>query len=110
MYDPVDNLAGDPEAFLDWLLETISGQFTQQRRRQLRHARHKDLSLLTVEAYRFSNSLLHLLFNYTHLVDWIGRRPLTNSATYAHLVNELAQRHRQPTPRPKAPAALSPRL
>jgi len=106
MYAPVDNLAGDPEAFLDWLLETISGQFTQQRRRQLRHARHKDLSLLTVEAYRFSNSLLHLLFNYTDLVDWIGRRPLTNSVIYAQLADELASRDGKAEPDPEVREAL----
>jgi len=89
-YAPIDNLVGDPEALLDWLDETVAGHFRQQRRRQLRHARHRDLKLLVGEAVRFSSDLLHLLFNYPDLVEWSGRRPLTNSVIYAELARELA--------------------
>ena len=77
MYAPIDNLVGDPEALLDWLVVTVNGQFTQHRRRQLRQVRHKDLNLLTGEANRFAGVLLHLLFNFSDLVEWIGKRPLT---------------------------------
>ncbi len=89
-YAPIDNLVGDPEALLDWLDETVAGRFRQQRRRQLRHARHRDLKLLVGEAVRFSSDLLYLLLNYPDLVEWSGQRPLTNSVIYAELARELA--------------------
>ena len=83
---------------LDWLVVTVNGQFTQHRRRQLRQVRHKDLNLLTGEANCFAGVLLHLLFNFSDLVEWIGKRPLTNSVIYAQLADELATPSAQTEP------------
>ncbi len=89
-YAPIDNLVGDPDALLDYLDETVAGHFRQQRRQQLRHARHRDLKFLVGEAVRFSSELLYLLLNYRDLVEWTGSRPLTSSVIYAELARELA--------------------
>lgn len=77
-YAPVDNLAGHPEALLDWLNVILAQQFAQRGRRQLVHSRNNELSTLANEADRLSNWLMYLLFNDPQLVEWVGSRPLTN--------------------------------
>lgn len=96
-YAPIDNLAGHPDALLDWLNVILAQQFAQSRRRQLVHPRNNELSTLANEADRLSNWLMHLLFNDPDLVQWIGNRPLTNSVIYNQLAEELAR------PEPGAP-------
>lgn len=90
-YAPVDNLAGHPEALLDWLNVTLAQQFARRGRRPLVHSRNNELSTLANEADRLSNWLMHLLFNDPELVKWVGNRPLTNSVIYNQLANELAR-------------------
>lgn len=90
-YAPIDDLVGHADALLDWLDVTLAQEFAQQGRRQLKQPRNNVLRLHTGEANRFSDHILHLLFNHPDLVDWILRRPLTNALIYAQLADELAR-------------------
>ncbi len=90
-YAPIDDLVGHKDALLDWLDVTLAQEFAQQGRRQLKQPRNNVLRLHTGEANRFSDHMLHLLFNHPDLVEWILRRPLTNVLIYTQLADELAR-------------------
>lgn len=89
-YTPVDDLAGREDAVLDWLNITLSRQLAQQGRRQLRRRRNNDLRMLAGEADRHACLAMHLLLNDTDLVEWLGRRPLTNPVIYENVAEELS--------------------
>jgi hypothetical protein len=90
-FAPTDDLFGQPEALISWLRSAYNLRMAESGPYLLRQPLHNKLTLDLNEVTRFADWMLVELQRSDDLVKWLSDNPLTNSAIYSKLAEELSR-------------------